>query len=138
MSDAWSVVRKERYNNTKVWREIRRVLQEEDVVCPFNRMREKEKREHWKVLKEKRKGKVSFLFQKYGHRERMDCMTEVQGITVGDQTIPGPFSSDTQSYGDVVLTDEEKRTLCLPPKFVVCDRVDLTSCEAQIEKGLAK
>ena len=81
MSDAWSVVRKERYNNTKVWRENRRVLQEEDVVCLFNRVGEKMKREHWKVLKEKRKRKVNFLFQKYDRREVMDC---VMGITVGD------------------------------------------------------
>ncbi|KAJ7323144.1 hypothetical protein OS493_032147 [Desmophyllum pertusum] len=38
----------------------------------------------------------------------------------------------------IELTNDEEKALCLPPKFAVYDRVDLTSCEAQIEKGLAK
>lgn len=108
------------------------------MVYPFNRVWNKEKRWHWKILKEKRKRKGNFLLRKYGCREVMDCVTEVEGITVGDQTIPCTFSSNPQYYGGVELSGEENKTLCLPPKFAVYDRVNLTSCEAQIEKGLAK
>lgn len=89
------------------------------------------------VLRDKRKRKVGFLSQKYGRKD-VDCVTEVKGITVADQTIPPSFSSSPQCYGGVDLTSDEKKALCLPPKFAAYDQVDLTSCEAQIEKGLAK
>lgn len=139
MSDVWTVVRTERYNNTKVWRENRPVLQEENVVVPFNRVWEKEKRKHWNVLrKRRRRRKVNFLSRKYGQNEVVDCVTEVEGITVADQPMPSTFSSSPQCYGGIELTNDEEKALCLPPKFAVYDRVDLTSCEAQIEKGLAK
>ncbi|KAJ7389597.1 hypothetical protein OS493_030283 [Desmophyllum pertusum] len=52
--------------------------------------------------------------------------------------MPSTFSSSPQCYGGIELTNDEEKALCLPPKFAVYDRVDLTSCEAQIEKGLAK
>ena len=48
------------------------------------------------------------------------------------------FVSDARCYGGVELTDDEKKVLCLPPNFAVYEKVDVTSCEAQIEKGLAK
>ncbi len=57
---------------------------------------------------------------------------------VADQHLPSTFSSTPRCYGGVELTGDEEKVLYLPPKFAVYDKVDLTSCEAQIEKGLAK
>ena len=65
-------------------------------------------------------------------------MTEVEGITVADQSVPSTFSSNPRRYGGVQLTKDEEKVLCLPPKFAVYEKIDLISCEAQIEKGLAK
>ena len=64
-------------------------------------------------------------------------MTEVEGITVADQQIPESFSSSHRCYGGTQLSSEEK-VLSLPPKFSVYQRVEITACEAQIEKGLTK
>ena len=136
--DAWTVVRKERYNNTKVWIESKQVLHEEGVVRAFNNIWKKEKRKHWLYLRKKKTRRVNFLSEKFGLRNTCDCVTEVEGIVVADQPLPSTFSSNPRCYGGVQLTSEEEKVLCLPPKFAVYDKVDLTSCEAQIEKGLAK
>lgn len=136
--DAWAVVRRERYNNTKVWRDNKRVLPEEGVVHDFNRVWEKEKRRHWLFLRKKRKRRVKFLLEKFGAESVIDCVTEVEGITVADQSVPSTFSSNPRRYGGVQLTKDEEKVLCLPPKFAVYEKINLISCEAQIEKGLAK
>ena len=108
------------------------------MVRDFNSVWEKEKRRHWLFLRRKRKRKVKFLLEKFGSEDVIDCVTEVEGITVADQPVPSTFSSDARCYGGVELSDDEEKVLCLPPKFAVYEKVDLTSCEAQIEKGLAK
>ena len=138
MPDAWTVVRNEQSNNTKVWKENKRVLQEEGVVHAFNSIWRKEKRRHWFVLTGKRKRRVNFLSEKFGSKGEIDCVTEVEGITLANHPTPPTFSSSPRCHGGVRLTSEEEKVLCLPQKFAVYDKVDLTSCKAQIEKGLAK
>ena len=59
-------------------------------------------------------------------------MTEVEGITVTDQSVPSTFSSNARCYGGVQLTKDEEKVFYLPPKFAVYDKVNLMSCEAQI------
>ena len=110
----------------------------EGVVRAFNNIWRKEKRRHWLYLRKKRTRRVNFLSEKFGSRNACDCVTEVEGIVVVDQPLPSTFSSNPRCYGGVQLTGDEEKVLGLPPKFAVYDRVDLTSCEAQIEKGLAK
>ena len=135
--DAWSVVRTERYNNTKIWRENRPILDEENVTHAFNIVWEKEKNRYGTLLQEKRKRKVDFLRQTFGKREEQ-VVTKIAGITVTDQVIPQNFSSSPRCYGNIETTKNEEEILSLPSKFAVFDRVDLGKCEAQVEKGFAK
>ena len=74
LRDAWAVVRKERYNNTKVWRKKERVLWHEGVKCDFESVWEREKRRHWLFLRRKRKRKVKFLLEKFGAENVADCV----------------------------------------------------------------
>lgn len=97
---AWDAVRKERYNNTTVWRGNRYLLEQENVIADFNRIWEKEKNEYKTLLREKRKRKVEFLWQKYGARNK-NIVKEVAGITVADQQITQSFSSSPRCYGGV-------------------------------------
>ena len=94
----------------------------------FNNVWKKEKRRHWLFLRDKRKRRVNFLSEKFGSKGASDCVTEVEGITVADQPTPSTFSSSPRCYGGVQLTSDEEKVLCLPPKFAIYDRVDLTSC----------
>ena len=64
------------------------------MVFPFNRVWRKEKREHWKALRKKRKRKVRFILGKYDRLELLNCVSEFEGVIVGYQDIPDTFSSD--------------------------------------------
>ena len=87
--DAWAVVRRERYNNAKVWRDNKRVLQEEGVERDYDSVWEREKRRHWLFLRTKRKRRVKFLLGKFGSENVVGCVTE--GITVAEQSGPSTF-----------------------------------------------
>lgn len=65
-------------------------------------------------------------------------VSEVEGITVADRSIPSTFSSNPRCYGGIELTRQEEKVLCLPPRFAFYEKINLMSCKNQIEKGLAK
>ena len=108
------------------------------MVRDLNSVWEKEERRQWLFLRKKRKRRVKFLLEKFAVENVIDCVTEVEGITAADQSLPSTFSSNPRCYGGVQLTKDEEKVLCLPPKFAVYEKIDLMSCEAQIEKGLGK
>jgi hypothetical protein len=136
-TDAWNALRLERYNNTRVWRMNRPILEHENVINQFNCAWETEKNMCKDLLQEKRRRKVNFLWQKYEAREE-ECITEIAGVNVEDQEIPESFTSSPRCYGGVGLSENEEKILSLPPKFAVYGKVIVTACEAQVEKGLAK
>jgi hypothetical protein len=71
-NDAWNVVRTERYNNTKIWRENRPILDEENVTHTFNVIWEKEKNRYRTTVGEEKK-KSRFLAVKVWQMKRTSC-----------------------------------------------------------------
>ena len=57
---------------------------------------------------------MKFLLKKFGAENVIDCVTEVEGITVADQTVPSTFSSSPKCYGGVQLTNDEKKESVMP------------------------
>ena len=135
--DAWNKGRKERYENTRAWRINKQILIEENIIDEFNRMWETEKDVYKTQLRETRRRKMGFLHEKFGQQEKHDERM-IEGITIADREIPQGFSSSSRKYGNTEITTNEREVLSLPTKFAVYDQVDLTECEAEVEKGLKK
>ena len=122
--------------NTRVWREAKRVLSYHRVRDEYLAIWRREKEQYRLHLRELLRSKVSVLVQRYSRNN--DVSDSVRDIIVGDQQISDDFSTEPRCYGGVELTEDERATLSLPPKYAVYSKVDTTDCAAQVEKGLAK
>ena len=125
-----------RDNNTVEWRKGQTVIVDAGVLHDYERVWKLGKKRVREELKMKRKRKDRFLEKKYGRsRGTPDQLKE---ITIADREIPATFTSEPKCYGGCSIDEKEKKILSLPPKFAVCNGVNTTQCEAEIEKGLAK
>ena len=59
----------------------------------------------------------------------------VHGVNIADQPIPPNFSSEPRIYGEVALTELEKETLALPPKFALYENIHPLKLEMQVKKS---
>ena len=136
LRDARQCMRKAQYENTKVWRNARRMLRQQGVCRKYEDLWSRELRKYKEVLCKRRKKKVEFLSQKYNRKPNLP--DRVHGVIVADQEIPENFTSEPRCYGSVQISSDEKAVLSLPPKFATFDRIDKLRCEGEVEKGLAK
>ena len=136
IKDAWSSLRKERYEEQMQWRELRRVLQEKNKVQAYNVIWAEERNKYFAKLREKRKRKVAWIKNKYYKREAIP--DTFKGVTVKDQPIDRSFETEPVVYGNVEISEDEKSVLRIHPKYTVFDRVDPIDCEAEIEKSITK
>ena len=144
LKDAQTVQKKEKWKNTKVWREEVEVLRWNRVDERFFIIWDKEKGERRRDLKYKLERKVRWLLEKAkarrgreGERERKSYI--VRGINVDDQHLDcETFESRPRVYGNAAVCENEASVLRLTPKFAVFDNVDVHDAECQIEKGLCK
>ena len=134
--DSIKELRKEKYNQTKVWRECKPTLDRNNKTEEYNEIWIREKRRLKQKYKEKMEQKVKHLRQKYGYRRELP--DEVEGVIIKDQELPEEFESNPRCYDNVEITDEEKKVLLLPPKFTVYENVDVIKTIAEIEKGMVK
>ena len=125
-----------RKENTRVWRESKRILRTFGVIGTYVALWRREK-EHYQVqLREKLRLKVDTLVRRYSSEEV--APENVRGIVVGDRQIPDSFSTEPRCYGGVQLSADEQALLSLPLKYAVFSKIDTTDCKAQVEKGFAK
>ena len=134
--DATTNFQKSRYENTKTWREVKPLLVSENVVTEYEELWSREKTIEAKRHKEHLKTKLTFLTKKYSAKTVVP--DTVHGVNIADQPIPPNFSSEPRIYGEVALTEFEKETLALPPKFALYENIDPLKLEMQVEKANSK
>ena len=94
--DSFKELRKEKRNQTKIWRECKPVISRANKVQEYNEIWIKEKRRLKKKYKEKLEQKVKHLQEKYGSKR---CIPdEVEGVIIKDQELPEEFESDPRCY----------------------------------------
>ena len=139
VSSARKELDKQRYQNTKVWRGIKPVLQKAGpgVLQAYQRVWSREKDELQKQERKRVTKKVRFLCNK--HKPKSRVYTVIHGVDVTDKVLPSQeFDSSPQAYGGCTTNSEETSLLSLPPKFTVFEKVDTFEVETQVEKALAK
>ena len=134
LGDAYRVYKRSKYESNKIWREAKKVivgvLRDNFLVLwrPYvGRVTKKlqgdaEKKVDWLTSKWKRTETIPDIFE--------DVVIRTDDVPVYDNT--------PRLYGGVVVDDDEKEALLLPPKFAIFDTIDLTQWRIQIEESLNK
>ena len=136
MADANKRLKEEQYNNTKVWRESKKLLGDFNMIESYEIEWSKERERYKQCLTKKRKKKIVFLMNKYGKKREIPDTTD--GIIIKYQIITEDFSSEPRVYGNITINENERSILILPPNYVVMEKVSETKCQVEVEKGLAK
>lgn len=136
IKDASRKLNKERRDNTRTWRECKKILIEEQVIKQYIKLWRYEKKQLKKTFNQRRKKKMNHLVRKY--KVKQEVPDDIEGIVIKDQEIPESFKMEPLCYGGCDIGKEEKELLMLPPKFAVYNNIDVISVEAQIEKGFIK
>ena len=136
INEARNIVREANYKNTKVWRECKSMMEEENVLRQYNIIWGTEKGRQHKFYKDKLSRKIQFYRRKY--KRTIVIPDSIEGITISDQEIPDGIMKPPQCYGNSEINNVEREVLMLPPRYAVFDRVKESDCKAEIEKGMAK
>ena len=113
--DAISELRVCRRENTKVWREAKRILTAHNICNDYLIVWNQEREAYRVHLRQLLNSKLMTLTRRYSKKE--ETPDTIRGITVKDQKVPDTFSTEPQCYGGVDLSAEERSALSLPPKF---------------------
>ena len=136
MTDANKRLKEEQYNNSKVWRESKKLLGDFNMIESYEIEWSKEGERYKQCLAKKRKKKIEFLMNKCG--KKREIPDTIDGIIIKDQVITEDFSSEPRVYGYMTINVNECSILILPPNYAVMEKVSETKCQAEVEKGLAK
>ena len=134
--DAWNEMRKERHEERILWRELETTLRSRGKTEEYNEAWSREKSHHFERLRLKRKEKLYWIKQKY--YKKKDPPDEYKGVIIKDQELGPHFNAEPVSYGGITLSEPEKATLRIHPKYTVFEKVDPIDTEAEIEKCLTK
>ena len=129
-------MRKQKYEQTKIWRECQPIVREQGIEDDYYNIWKKEKRIIREIFKTKAERKVKHLCEKYRPKARLP--DEVNGVIIRDQEIAMDFESKPRCYGGIQINEDERKLLELPPNFSVYENVDEIKTIAQIEKGFVK
>ena len=138
LQDAHKQLHEHKQNNTAMWRQEKETIAAAGLLEAYERLWRREITRYEKENTEKRKKKIRHLSNKYKQTNRIEIPDEIDGIILRDQEIPNEYNSTARTYGGITLSDNEQSVLKLPPKFATYERVNETSCEAEIEKMLTK
>ena len=134
--NAYKDLRRNRYENNKIWREESKTLAHESILDEYMTIWSVEKEWIRSNLKTKRKKKIKWLMEKY--KPNIVIPDHYKGYSIKDQDLGNEFERSYKRYGEVELTEIESEALKLHPKYTIFDKVDLTIFEAEVEKSLAK
>ncbi len=132
--DARSKLNEARRENTRIWREEKRVLRTWGVLDTYLTVWRREKQRCQTELNNKLRSKINTLIRRHSNQEVIQ--ESVRNVFVGDLPITEDFSTGPRSYGSVLLNMDKQDVLSLPPKYAVYSTVNLTDCEAQVERVL--
>ena len=115
--------------NSNIYRQSILIIREEK-----NKQRHKYRNKRIEKVKHLRNKNKQTSNQKHTEKEEND----IEGIIIGNQTIPEDYKSKLKKYGDVKLTKDEEEALQLPPKYCVYNKIQKLECQIELEKTLSK
>jgi len=136
MKDAWKVLRKEKYEEQQMWRQLKKTINNKSRIENYNEIWYVEKNDTYNHLRDKRKTKIKWLVNKYYTQETTP--ETYNGVHVGDQVLDERFNITPECYGSTTISTNEERVLKIHPKYSVFDKICTVDCEAEIEKSLTK
>ena len=136
IEDAWNEIKKERREEQEQWRQLRPKLREKRKEEAYNDIWKEEKDRYFRKLRKKRKEKVEWIEKKY--YKKKELRDEINGVVVKDQILDDSFTTEAITYGNVEISEDEKRVLEMHPKYTVFEKVDPIDNEAEVEKALTK
>ena len=137
IKDAYKEMRRNKYENTKAWREKDDILIQEGVLEGFLVTWTKEKMRYKKMMKDKMKKKITWLEKKYKKKET-PLPDEYEGYSFKDQELGEEFKTSAIVYDNIELSTEEEEALKLHPKFTTYEDIDKVKIGAEIEKSFTK
>ena len=142
LDSARTVLKTQRQENTRVWRECEEILRENRVDQRFFVIWENEKVERRKELENKKERKVRHIFEREKNIKRKtvsgDSGWVVRGIDCSDRQLDESYESRARVYGGAAISVNEAKVLELTPKFSIYDEIDVEDAECELEKCLTK
>ena len=137
LQDAYKELRRLKSVNTTIWRREKELIQRAGVLDDYERLWRREITKYENECTSIQKKKLQHLRNKY-KKKKETIPDEYEGITLTEQELPAEYSSTARTYGGIELDENEQSLLALPPKYATYEIVESESCEAEIEKALAK
>ena len=138
LQDAHKQLHEQKHTNTRMWRQEKDTIAAAGLLDAYERLWRREITRFENGSAETQKKKLQHLRNRYKRTTRTIVPDEMEGIILKDQEIPNNFASTPRTYGGVVLDENEQSVLTLPPKFAMFEKINEETCEAEIEKMLAK
>ena len=134
------------------WREGEnvKVLDKFKITNSFKRLTNKENENELTKMRMIKKKKVDFLIAKEKEarqKEREEKHMSVRcakvhdlckSVSTADREIPESFNREPRVYGGASISEEEKTTLRLPPKYTIYEKVNKQRCNVEIESMVSK
>ena len=137
LQDAHKELRRLKSVNTATWRREKELLTGAGVLREYERLWRREITKYENECVSTQKKKLQHLRNKYKKKQET-IPDEIEGIVLTNQELPAEYTSTARVYGGVDLLENEQSLLSLPPKYAMYGKVESESCEAEIEKALAK
>ena len=113
---------------------VRRWGQYRSIFSQFNIIMQSEVESTWKAGRQKIKNKIEFLSKK---RSNPDLVSgEWNGILISDDKLKSRYEEpviEPLNYGNIQLSDNEKKVLTLPPKFTTFENISREKMEVAAE-----
>ena len=141
LQDAKKEFNRQRYENTVLWRETKKILQREGIVDQYQSIWSYEKDKITSSEKVRITKKVAFLRGKYktGSETTADVGNVViSGVIIDEIPTSNIYESNPRIYGGCNVDNCEKQLLALPAKFAIYESVSMIRVETQVEKSIAK
>ena len=137
LQDAHKELRRLKSINTTTWRREKEIIERAGILDDYERLWRREITKYENELTSAQKKKLQHLRNKY-KKQKDTIPDEIEGIILTDQELPTEYASTARTYGGIELDENEQPLLELPPKYATYEKVKSESCEAEIEKALAK
>ena len=124
-----------RYEEKTTWADIRKLLVNKENVQLFNAAWADEKFRTMKDLRKVKLKKYKWILFKYKTKET--APDYIEGVCVKNQEIDMDYLPAPKLYGGIMLDGDELAALSLQPKFTAYSKINVTQCEAEIEKSLS-
>ena len=121
IKDAYKDMASKRIENAKIWKECKKVIVGLIRVRYLNKWRESIMNLKQRLVT-KNNSKVKWLKSKWKKQAEPE-IAKNYGVEVEDCILSEEFNATPRLYGGVLITNEEKKVLSLPPKFGVYNKV---------------